>query len=943
MLLRKPKAEQPQDAPPPASSSETASPFKIRPPQDVAPSPGSYLAEETGTGMAAAPSDKKIMLSEAWSFENAKQPAGQPSSASAEASQKTAITGGEGDSSPKDLLKDTRTQKIKPPKEMSVLDGEARRLLKISCHHCQQKLDVTFLEPFSHFNCPSCDADLIVPKWFDNYLLEEPGGIGGMATVYRALDIALDREVAIKVLNPDVASEKDRSELFLHEARTAATINHYAVIPIYTCGVFENQPYIVMQYMGGGSLETKLKLERGLLPIPSVVKWVRDVAEGLDNARRHGIIHHDIKPGNIMLDSDGNAKIGDFGIAQAINDSRDTQIFEMTKSWISPHYVSPEKVNSGKEDFLGDVYSLGATFYHLITGFTPFCHNDIDELIRMRLRVDPTPPHSHRPEISPQLSRLMLAMMDKAPDKRPHYREIVKSLSEFLKTAEKPKGQQPPKQQRPLVQTTVNQKRLNDAFGASPPSRRRPALLSLSYHLAILLAICGILFYGWRSGRLQQFLPFLPKPPSQTFSASSSDMIPEASQSFASGDAAMALQIAERTFESISADPAARTQAALQMALAYSLLNSPAAGESCSAIAERLAAIEAVDPGGIDMELHPLGSTPSQKLVNFLAKQEISPEELSEALSDASPSLRLAGSLAILLRSMRLGAPQETILAAFAKFQADAAQAPDNLWSSAWKRRIEPWGRCLQGSPGSQPAALEPLFIPFATKTPAPQPKQPSPGKTGGGVKLPARAKEPARASAAGSQPLLLQISSEAISTASSAVSASRPKPDGLEFVQADLDAHLAGLPQERKPSEQERAAIVSSLKNHICKLMLRIPYECESFSSKSEPLGKGVLIGNPNYLSFKDQSGKRSRLEWKDVPIGEYLKILGHYATIREQAIASSVLGADEKGELASDYLRIAVLCDWYGLPGESAEFAKKAIASDAKVAKDVERLLLK
>ncbi len=97
-----------------------------------------------------------------------------------------------------------------------------------------------------------------------------------------------------------------------------------------------------------------------------------------------------------------------------------------------------------------------------------------------------------------------------------------------------------------------------------------------------------------------------------------------------------------------------------------------------------------------------------------------------------------------------------------------------------------------------------------------------------------------------------------------------------------------------------------------------------------------------PNYLSFKDQSGKRSRLEWKDVPVGEYLKILGHYATIREQAIASSVLEVNEKGELASDYLRLAILCDWYGLPGDSAEFARKAIATDPKVSKDVKRLLL-
>jgi len=153
--------------------------------------------------------------------------------------------------------------------------------LKIFCHVCQQKLDVSGLSPFAHFNCPACNAELIVPKWFDNYLLEEPAGTGGMATVYRALDPALDREVAIKILSPEVASAKERSELFLHEARTAATINHYAIIPIYTCGIFEGQPYIVMQYLGGGTLELKIKMERKGLPLKQTIKWIRDIADGL--------------------------------------------------------------------------------------------------------------------------------------------------------------------------------------------------------------------------------------------------------------------------------------------------------------------------------------------------------------------------------------------------------------------------------------------------------------------------------------------------------------------------------------------------------------------------------------------------------------------------------------------------------------------------------------
>lgn len=309
------------------------------------------------------------------------------------------------------------------------------RSIKIFCHNCQQKLDVTSLQPFARIACPSCGAELIIPKWFDTYLLEEPCGIGGMSSVYRALDIALDREVAIKILNPEIAPESERSALFLNEARTAATINHYSVVPIYTCGVFNGQTYIVMQFMNGGSLETKLNNSTEPLPIPDVVKWIRDIAEGLENACRHGIVHHDIKPGNIMLDSDGNAKIGDFGIAQSILASPET-LASAKETWVSPLYVSPEKVATGEENSQGDIYSLGATFYHLLTGKPPFQSENLEELIWCRTKQTPVPPNQIRSEIPLALTSLIMRMMHRYPDMRPSYQEVISSLDTFLKNPE---------------------------------------------------------------------------------------------------------------------------------------------------------------------------------------------------------------------------------------------------------------------------------------------------------------------------------------------------------------------------------------------------------------------------------------------------------------------------------------------------------------------------
>ena len=316
--------------------------------------------------------------------------------------------------------------------ETSAGEAGEPKVLKISCHSCGQKLDLTNFPSFSRVACPECGTELIVPKWFDNYMLEEAGGEGGMATVYRALDLALDREVAIKVLNSDLGSQQEVSELFLHEARTAATINHHAVVPIYTCGIFEGQTYIVMQFMSGGSLEDLLEKSTDPLPIAHVVSWMRDTAMGLQNACEHGIIHHDIKPANIMLDQEGKAKICDFGISQVVSGKQEDTAAKLTGSWVSPHYVSPEKLVNGKEDFRGDIYSLGATFYHLITGNTPFTENDLDELFRIKVNNDPMAPMHHRKDIPESISNLILAMMNRDPEKRPTYGEIIGALDKYL-------------------------------------------------------------------------------------------------------------------------------------------------------------------------------------------------------------------------------------------------------------------------------------------------------------------------------------------------------------------------------------------------------------------------------------------------------------------------------------------------------------------------------
>jgi DNA-directed RNA polymerase subunit RPC12/RpoP len=124
--------------------------------------------------------------------------------------------------------------------------------LKISCYHCGQKLDVGELEPFSRIACPVCNTRIIVPKPFGNLLLEENLGAGLMADVFRAMDITLDRDIAVKVLRPEFSRDSDVSRQFISEARSASAINHPNIIPIYSCGEMDEMTYIIMQFMEGG-------------------------------------------------------------------------------------------------------------------------------------------------------------------------------------------------------------------------------------------------------------------------------------------------------------------------------------------------------------------------------------------------------------------------------------------------------------------------------------------------------------------------------------------------------------------------------------------------------------------------------------------------------------------------------------------------------------------
>ena len=214
-------------------------------------------------------------------------------------------------------------------------------------------------------------------------LLEEIGH-GGMGSVFRAFDPSLNREVAIKVLRGELARDPKFLNDFLQEARAAASMSHPHIVQIHFVGEDSGQYYIVMELVKGRTLRDIIEND-GLLREERALEIAIDVAEGLRAAYKNQMIHGDIKPANIMVSEDVGAKVLDFGLAKLAN----VEVSEQGEIWGSPYYISPERVGQKAEDFRSDVYSLGATLFHLLAGRPPFDAETPEELATKRLNEKP--------------------------------------------------------------------------------------------------------------------------------------------------------------------------------------------------------------------------------------------------------------------------------------------------------------------------------------------------------------------------------------------------------------------------------------------------------------------------------------------------------------------------------------------------------------------------
>jgi serine/threonine-protein kinase len=254
------------------------------------------------------------------------------------------------------------------------------------------------------------------PSLLNNrYRIEGRLGSGGMAEVYRAHDLTLERTVAIKLLRDDFSQDPSFRERFRQEAKAAANLSHPNIVTIYDFGFDEKQIFIVMEYVPGTDLKTIME-SRGKINVDEALPLIIQACAGVGYAHRAGLVHCDVKPHNMIVTPDQRLKVTDFGIARALASIPSQEVNSVV--WGSPQYFSPEQASGHPPSPASDVYGLGVVLYEMLTGRLPFIANTAAELSHMHRSVAPIPPSQLNPLIPPVLDQAILKVLSKEPSSR---------------------------------------------------------------------------------------------------------------------------------------------------------------------------------------------------------------------------------------------------------------------------------------------------------------------------------------------------------------------------------------------------------------------------------------------------------------------------------------------------------------------------------------------
>ena len=293
-----------------------------------------------------------------------------------------------------------------------------------NCPLCGTAIDVTEIEPLSVIACPGCGSEIQIGNFIGPFQLVSLAGRGGMGVVYRALDSGLNREVALKVLKRDDSGSSELIEKLAVEAAITASINHPHVVRVFSTGLDAGRFYLAMELVDKGSLDDLIRIQGGISELQALQVGIQ-IAMGLKAALQHNLIHRDVKPANILFSDPDSAKIVDFGLALFMEQEESAR----GEVWGTPYYVAPEKLDGKPEDFRSDIYSLGGTLFHALTGRPPFEAPNASLVAYKHLKSQPVRLQAFAPHISSRTAYIIDRTLLKDPDQRyQSYDELIEHL-----------------------------------------------------------------------------------------------------------------------------------------------------------------------------------------------------------------------------------------------------------------------------------------------------------------------------------------------------------------------------------------------------------------------------------------------------------------------------------------------------------------------------------
>lgn len=268
--------------------------------------------------------------------------------------------------------------------------------------------------------------DVLINRMIDNHQITQLMGYGGMGAVFKAYDHQNKRWVALKIINPQLLTQPDLIQQFRLEAEAATGLNHHNIAQLYYVGTYQNVPYYTMEFIEGKSFAELLK-EKGRIAGTSSMNYLYQICDGLEYCQYNGVVHRDIKPANLMISKDGIVKVVDFGLAMVLQEG--SRFKEADQILGTPKYISPESGTTKIMDHRSDIYSLGATFYHLIAGEPPFTASTPMELLQKQINEPLIPLMERNPLVPELVSDIIGKMLEKNPKTRyQSYKEIKEDI-----------------------------------------------------------------------------------------------------------------------------------------------------------------------------------------------------------------------------------------------------------------------------------------------------------------------------------------------------------------------------------------------------------------------------------------------------------------------------------------------------------------------------------